>query len=166
MLVKGNVDCVFGVKNVLELFYSFFGLSVNVEKTEFFCLGVLDVKVQAIIEESRFRLGRLPVRYLGVPLVDEKLPLTDCEALLKKLRDKMKIRYSKLLTYTSRLQLISLVLFSIHVYWSRHFIFPKKVIQAIVQICSALWKGKLQKKKKSYWCKLGLPDYRLINLGV
>lgn len=44
------------------------------------------------------------------------------------------------------LQLIQAVLFSVQVYWSRHFIFPKRVIKAIDQICFAsLWKGKLQK---------------------
>lgn len=136
---KGNVDSVLGIKNILYLFYSFSGLSVNVEKTEFFCSGVFEGAVRVIVEESGFQIGKLPVRNLGVPLVTRNLSLADCEPLLKKLRDKVEGWSSKLLSYAGRLQLVQAVLFSIQVYWSRHFILPKRVIKEIDKICSAFF---------------------------
>lgn len=66
-------------------FYSMSGLKVNFYRSEIFCsnsareqthlTGLLGLKV-----------GNLPVRYLGVPLVSGKLRDQDCQPLMGKLQ--------------------------------------------------------------------------------
>ncbi|XP_039010000.1 uncharacterized protein LOC120138638 [Hibiscus syriacus] len=60
-----------------------------------FCHGSLG----AIILDTGFRVGQLPVRYRGVPLVTRKLTGKDCEALLTKIKDKLRIWSNKNLSY-------------------------------------------------------------------
>lgn len=73
--------------------------------------------------------GKLPVRYLGVPLISSKLSVADCESLLGKILGRINSWMSKHLSSAGRLQLLSPVLYSIQVYWSNIFISPKKVIK-------------------------------------
>lgn len=47
-------DSVLGIKNILNLFYSFSGLSVNVEKTKFFCFGVSEGAVGLLLRNLGF----------------------------------------------------------------------------------------------------------------
>lgn len=52
----------------------------------------------------------------------------------------------RLLSFVGRVQLIQPVLFSVQVFWSRHFILPKSVIKHINQLCAGfLWHGKEHK---------------------
>lgn len=54
----------------------------------FIVLVFSEEEIAAIVDEFGFKIGKLPVRYLEVPLVTRKLTLTDCEPLMKKLRDR------------------------------------------------------------------------------
>ncbi|GKE97152.1 hypothetical protein Tco_1582007, partial [Tanacetum coccineum] len=58
-----------------------------------------------------FKEGKLPVRYLGVPLVTKKIGIADCRA-----------------------QLIASVLGSMQVYWGSVFLLPKSVINDIQKL--------------------------------
>jgi hypothetical protein len=75
--------------------------------------------------------GKLPVRYLGVPLISNKLSSLDCEALLEKISSQINSWMAKHLSFAGRLQLLSSVLYIIQIYWLNIFILPKKVIKAI-----------------------------------
>lgn len=67
---------------------------------------------------------------------------------MRKIRDQIGHWFSKLLTYAGRIQLIQAVLFSVQVFWSRHFLLPKAVLYHMDQLCSIyLWHGKEQKVK-------------------
>ncbi|KAE8732369.1 Cysteine desulfurase 1 [Hibiscus syriacus] len=75
-----------------------------------FCHGSLDYvmgmapdKVALIQGATGFRIGKLPVRYLGVPLVTRKLTSRDCLALLVKIREKIGKWSSRKLSYGGRL---------------------------------------------------------------
>ena len=48
IFTKGDLDSVFGIKKVLELFYSFSGLRLNYEKSELFTTSVNRAKVERI----------------------------------------------------------------------------------------------------------------------
>ncbi|XP_038990950.1 uncharacterized protein LOC120113971 [Hibiscus syriacus] len=119
---KGSLESVIGVHVVLELFYS--------------------IPIVAIQDLTGFKLGSLPVRYLGVPLVTRKLSVKECRSLIDKIRAKLNSWANKHLIFTGRIQLIRAVLFSMASFWCRQLILPKKVILSIEQLCSRFfWKG-------------------------
>jgi len=87
--------------------------------------------------------GTLPVRYLGVPLITKRLSAVDCVTLVAKFISRIESWLVKHLSFAGRLQLITSVLCSFHVFWSRVFILPKKVIKLIEQKLNRfLWSGK------------------------
>jgi hypothetical protein len=69
--------------------------------------------------------GKLPIRYLGVPLISSWLCAVDCDTLLEKITARINSWLSRNLSFAERLQLISSVLYSVQVYWSSTFILPK-----------------------------------------
>jgi hypothetical protein len=87
--------------------------------------------------------GKLPVRYLGVPLISSRLSYADCRGLLERITRRIDSWLCRNLSYAGRLQLLSSVLYSLQVYWTNIFILPKKVINAIEQKFNRfLWNGK------------------------
>jgi hypothetical protein len=103
--------------------------------------------------------GRLPVRYLGVPLITKRLSTADCEGLLAKFTARIDSWCVKHLSFAGRLQLISFVLFSLQVFWARVFILPKKVIRLLEQKLNRfLWCAKYTKAKaKVAWENVCVP---------
>ena len=116
-----------------------------------------------IHRETRFKIGALPVRYLGVPLVTRRLTVKDCSPLVEKVIARIHEWSAKLLSYAGRLQLIQSVLFSLQNFWCRNFLLPKTVLKRINQLCSRfLWKGKDQGAKgaKVSWMMYATPNQR------
>lgn len=98
--------------------------------------------MESIQSISGIRIGKLPVRYLGVPLVTRKLSETDCQPLVDKIQAMVRHWSANSLSFAGRLQRIRAVLFSISNYWCRQLILPKSVLQRINQLCSRFfWKG-------------------------
>lgn len=50
--------------------------------TELFCGSVSSDIAEEMQKASGFKLGKLPVRYLGVPLITSKLNYFDCKPLI------------------------------------------------------------------------------------
>lgn len=78
-----------------------------------------------------FKEGKLPIRYLGVPLVSKGLKINDCKALIDIVDKRIGDWRNKSLSFAGRLQLISSVLASIQVYWSTLFVLPASVCETI-----------------------------------
>lgn len=89
IFIHGDKDSVMGVKRVLDIFYFMSGLRLNAGKSELFAAGVKSEVIDQILADTGFKLGNLPVRYLGVPLVTSKLLVKDCEPLIRKIREKI-----------------------------------------------------------------------------
>ncbi|XP_039035391.1 uncharacterized protein LOC120171819 [Hibiscus syriacus] len=101
---------VLGVLSILDKFYDLSGLKLNAMKTKIYSCGISGGEVKQIRNATGFRVGQLPVRYLGVPLVTRKLSGTDCKASLDKIKGKLR-------------------------QWSRQLILPKGVILDIERLC-------------------------------
>ena len=87
-----------------------------------------------------FAVGKLPVKYIGVPLIIKILSVKDCGSLLDKIKTKVKNWKNKCLSYAGRLQLIAAVLESINVYWATVFLIPKTIINEINKLLKCfLW---------------------------
>ena len=70
---KGHLNSIIGIQNVLNMLYSFFGLQLNCAKSEFYAAGIKRDELQEIHQVIGFKIGTLPIRYLGVPLVTKRL---------------------------------------------------------------------------------------------
>ena len=106
IFAKGNVDSVVGIQKVLQLFYSFSGLQLNCAKTEMYSSGFKKEILEVIQQRTGFRIGHLPVRYLGVPPVTRRLTDSDCAPLVEKITARINHWAAKFLSYTGRYQLI------------------------------------------------------------
>ncbi|GKD10711.1 RNA-directed DNA polymerase, eukaryota, reverse transcriptase zinc-binding domain protein [Tanacetum coccineum] len=125
-------------------------------------LGLCIEDRQAILSVLPFAVVTLPVRYLGVPLISKRLSVKECGYLLDKIRSKVKNWKNKSLFYAGRLQLIAVVLESIHVYWASVFLLPVTIINEINKMLKGfLWnQGDSAKGKAKYHGKT-FADLRL-----
>ncbi|XP_038996104.1 uncharacterized protein LOC120120557 [Hibiscus syriacus] len=138
----GSLESVLGVQCTLERFYDLSGLKLNTLKTELFACGLSGSTLDQIQSVTGFRVAQLPVRYLGVPLVTQKLTSKDCAALLGRIKDKLSQWSRQKLSFRGRLQLIKTVLHIIFNYWSRQLILPKGIVRDIERLCMRFfWKG-------------------------
>ncbi|XP_039049215.1 uncharacterized protein LOC120190158 [Hibiscus syriacus] len=103
---KGSMDSIIGVQAVLDVFYTMSGLRLNASKCELFPVGISAQQCVSIRNITGFKLGSLPVRYLGVPLVSRKLTVKDCRSLIDKIKAKLNLWANKHLSFAGRLQLI------------------------------------------------------------
>ena len=130
------------IREILNNFSSLSGLEINHNKSQVFVSGVVVALRTDIINCLAFRLGSLPVKYLGVPLISSRLTHQHCLPLIERIISRIKLWTSTSLTYAGRLQLIKSTLFSIQVYWSSIFIIPASTGRKIESsLASFLWKG-------------------------
>lgn len=125
-----------------------------------FFSGVDDQTKQDILQVVGFCEGKLPVRYLGLPLTATKLSRDDCKPITDKIKAKLTSWSSKHLTYAGRAQLISSVLFHYQTYWSQVFILPQSIVKEIDKLCrSFLWGYEEGHKPMALvaWSNLSLP---------
>ena len=81
-----------------------------------FCGSLDNVTKSEISDIFPFKDGKLPVRYLEIPLVTKKIGNTDCKQLVDKVQQKLNDSKNKSLSYAGRAQLIASVLPSMQVY--------------------------------------------------
>ncbi|XP_039049729.1 uncharacterized protein LOC120190725 [Hibiscus syriacus] len=139
---KGNVDYVVGVLTTLDQFYDVFGLKLNPAKCEIFAAGIHPRIMENLKIITGFKIGNLPVHYLGIPLVTRKLTEKDCQALIDNIKLKLHHWSNRNLSYAGRLELIRSVLFNVSSYWCRQLVLPASILKKVDQICSRyFWKG-------------------------
>uniref|UniRef100_A0A251VNU9 Putative RNA-directed DNA polymerase, eukaryota, Reverse transcriptase zinc-binding domain protein n=1 Tax=Helianthus annuus TaxID=4232 RepID=A0A251VNU9_HELAN len=140
LFARGDVNSAKCIMSSLNKFTKMSGLAPNSHKsTVFFCNVPISAK-NAILDVLPFVEGKLPVRYLGVPLICSKLSYKDCSSLVEMLEKRITNWRNKLLSFAGRLQLISSVLSSMHVYWSSVFVLPSRVIKDLeTRMRNFLW---------------------------
>ncbi|GKB03254.1 RNA-directed DNA polymerase, eukaryota, reverse transcriptase zinc-binding domain protein [Tanacetum coccineum] len=141
MLCHGDSISISTIKRGLEKFSKVSGLHPNMNKSTMFCGSLSEEEKEVFLNILPFKIGRLLVRYLGVPLMDKKIGVKDCKNLVDKVRQKLCDWKNKSLSYAGRNQLIASVLSSMQVYWGSVFLIPTTVIKEI----ETLFKGFL-------WC--------------
>ncbi|GJY47212.1 RNA-directed DNA polymerase, eukaryota, reverse transcriptase zinc-binding domain protein [Tanacetum coccineum] len=73
----GDHKSVNVIKKALEEFSSYSGLKANMGKSTVFFGGLSSTEQNNILSIVPFAIGKLPVRYLGVPLLTKKITATD-----------------------------------------------------------------------------------------
>nr|GEU79023.1 hypothetical protein [Tanacetum cinerariifolium] len=94
------------------------------KSTAYFC-NVLNHVMLSILS---FEEGKLPVKYLGVPLVLSRLLYRDCFELMEKVKRRICDWKNKSLSLAGRAQLIRSVLGSMHLYWASVFILLSRLM--------------------------------------
>lgn len=109
IFADGTKHSVEGILRVFEKFDKKSGLKISMEKSVLFMAG--DVrKEEEMGRQFQFARGRLPVRYLGLPLLTKNMTVTDFLPLVEKVRNKISSWTGRFLSYAGRLQLISSVI--------------------------------------------------------
>jgi len=130
------------LKKGLDLFSSWSGLIPNKNKSEIFLSGGPPSLRNYISLAFGFQEGKLPVRYLGVPIISSRLGKADYITLIDRITARAQSWAHRFLSFAGRLQLIRLVLHSIQTFWSSVFTLPVSVLNSIEKILRQfLWKG-------------------------
>ncbi|KAH0646254.1 hypothetical protein KY290_011724 [Solanum tuberosum] len=101
------------------------GLEENMEKSSVFLAGVDEDTGNQILARTGFSVGEFPIKYLVLPLSTKKWKKIECWFLIAKITQRIKVTYSKQLSYAGILQVINAVLFSIHSFWGQYSSSPK-----------------------------------------
>ena len=102
MLCHGGVESVNTIKQALNKFSAVSGLHPNLGECTMFCGSLDDETINAISNIMPFKKGKLPVRYLGVPLVTKKIGVADCKQLVDRVQNKLNDWKNKSLYYARR----------------------------------------------------------------
>ena len=74
----------------LKVFYTYSGLQLNNANSEVFSTGIKEEDLLEIQQVTGFRMGTLPVKYLGVPLITRQLSKQDCAPLVSKITEQVR----------------------------------------------------------------------------
>ncbi|GKB86639.1 auxin efflux carrier [Tanacetum coccineum] len=89
-------------------------------------------------------IGKLPVKYLGIPILSKKVGINDCKILVDRVRNKVNYWKNKVLSYADKIQLIASVLSVMQSYWA-----CAKVARSV--ICCPKSKSRLGLKLLDKW---------------
>lgn len=114
MIFAYGSECVVKIyTDILARFENMSGLKANVSKSSIFFSGVEGGMKARILQISGYKEEKLPIRYLGVPLITSKLSKRNCESLIERISSRMESWTAKYLSYVGRLQLVKSVIFSV-----------------------------------------------------
>ncbi|GKD41152.1 RNA-directed DNA polymerase, eukaryota, reverse transcriptase zinc-binding domain protein [Tanacetum coccineum] len=140
--VKENSISV--IKEALMEFSNSSSLKPNMDTSVVFFGSVKEMVKQRILEVLPFKVGKLPMKYLGIPLLAKKLGINYCKQLVEKVKHKIEDWKNRFLSYAGRLQLIASVLAIMQTYWA-------SVLEKIGDLSKQIWK--IIAKKEGLWFK-------------
>ncbi|GKA91118.1 RNA-directed DNA polymerase, eukaryota, reverse transcriptase zinc-binding domain protein [Tanacetum coccineum] len=82
VLCNGDIESLKVVKKSLDDFSSVSGLFPNLSKSTIFFGSISDRLKEDMLNILPFKCGKLPIKYLGVPLLAKKLGVKDCQSLI------------------------------------------------------------------------------------
>lgn len=146
VFVEGTKESIEGALSVFGDFDKWSGLHISIEKSTLYMAGVSEVEKSRVLQNFPFAECKLPVRYLGLPLMTKSMNKQDYLPLVERIRGKINTWKSRFLTYAGRLQLIQAVLMSIVSFWASVFRLPGKCMEEVEQLCASfLWSGPMLK---------------------
>ncbi|GKC67731.1 putative RNA-directed DNA polymerase, partial [Tanacetum coccineum] len=168
LFARGHPTSVSVIMDALDEFKQVSGLVPSIPKSTAFFSNVPNAIKASILNSMPFAEGTLSVRYLGVPLISSRLLYRDCKILVEKLESRVNDFRNKCLSLAGHLQLIRLVLSSMHIYWASIFILPTRIVHDLEQLMRGfLWcQGEMKKgTTKVAWDSVCLPKLEGV-LGI
>ncbi|KAK1434582.1 hypothetical protein QVD17_00329 [Tagetes erecta] len=134
----------------LEEFRLTSGLAASIDKSTVFFCQVNQALKRAIMDVMPFEEGKLPVRYLGVPLISSNLIAANCKALIEKVDRRIDDWMNKALSFAGRLQLIVSVISSMFTYWASVLMLPASTVKELERKMKGfLWQKDEKDRAKS-----------------
>nr|GFC44052.1 RNA-directed DNA polymerase, eukaryota, reverse transcriptase zinc-binding domain protein [Tanacetum cinerariifolium] len=150
MFCHGDPEFVKVIKEVIDELGDVFGMLPNYNKSTIIFGSINEEDRHKILNVVLFRVKKLPVKYLGVPLITKRIKVKECKSLVEKARNRILSWKNKVLSYAGTLQLVASILESIQVYWATVFLLPQTVIQEINQLLKGfLWNQSDQVNEKA-----------------
>ncbi|XP_062104535.1 uncharacterized protein LOC133815746 [Humulus lupulus] len=138
----GDFKSIYRMLQGLKHFSQSPGLLPSKEKTSIYCSNMTENEVQRVMQISGFHKNSLPFTYLGIPICAKKIPAAECEVILERMVQRIRVWSSRNLSYAGRATLVNSVLMAIHSYWAQVMIIPKKILHRVNAICrNYFWKG-------------------------
>nr|GFB32289.1 reverse transcriptase domain, reverse transcriptase zinc-binding domain protein [Tanacetum cinerariifolium] len=85
----GDTSSTKVIMEALDEFKNVFGLTPSLPKSKAYFCNVLNHVKLSILQILPFKEDRLPVKYLGVPLVSSGLIIHDCKELIEKVQNRV-----------------------------------------------------------------------------
>ncbi|XP_020266944.1 uncharacterized protein LOC109842484 [Asparagus officinalis] len=150
LFCKGDSYSVNKLFQCVKSFGDCSGLEANPSKCSIFYGGVSEDTKQMINNSLGFCEGKLPIRYLGLPLICKRMSFIDCNPLLLKISNQFQsCMKNKNLSYAGRIQIIKSVILGVQIFWTSSYILPVKVLQKIDELCRSFLWGKSDQTFKS-----------------
>ncbi|XP_074315287.1 uncharacterized protein LOC141651473 [Silene latifolia] len=142
LFCKGDVKSIFIIMETFKRFSSTSGLTINSEKSDFYCNRMSQHVVQRVLQGIGFKKGELPFKYLGVKISHKRLTKINCNVLVDRMIARIRGWKSRKISYSGRLILVKSVLSTIHNHWSQIFVLPVSIMDRIQALCKTfLWEG-------------------------
>ncbi|KAL1223800.1 putative ribonuclease H protein [Cardamine amara subsp. amara] len=138
----GSDHSLRGILSVLDDFFRMSGLGINLLKSTLFLDGNDPVILHDMATRFGLSEGSFPVKYLGVPLLPNKMRAQDFQPLIDRLNSRFTSWTNRHLSFAGRLQLIQSVIYSVINFWASIFMLPNSCLLNIEKLCNAfLWSG-------------------------
>ena len=124
-MFKDNLESARNLKLILCLFEQLSGLKVNFHKSEVFCFGEAKGKQECYSNIFTCAVGKLPFKYLGIPINAVRLCNSDWNWPEEKMEKKLSVWKGRNRSYGGRLILITSSLCNIPLYMISLFELPK-----------------------------------------
>ncbi|VFQ88357.1 unnamed protein product [Cuscuta campestris] len=145
-------------KEFIHYFTQLFGCTVPIQQLDWSvfsegpCLAAMDVT--QLTKEVEIQEGRLPVKYLGLPLTSQRATERDFAPLVDIVDANIRRWNTKTLSLAGRSELIRTVIQGIEGFWFQAFPIHKSVLNRIISLCrSFLWGSKFYKVAWDDICK-------------
>lgn len=147
------------MKAILRSFEIVSGLKINYAKSSVLGLNIEERILQGASAFLACRIGKLPFKFLGIPIGANPRRYDTWEPVISKVRLRLSSWKSRQLTIGGRLTLINSVLSSLPLYFFSFYKAPKKVINELVRLQKQfLWGGHSERRKIAWvsWEKICL----------
>ncbi|KAL0804295.1 hypothetical protein Bca101_096785 [Brassica carinata] len=109
---NGDSDSLEGILRILQSFYLNSGLGLNLAKSSLFLDGGNAEILKQMADRFGLASGSLPVKYLGLPLMPNKMNRRDYQPLIDKVIKRISSWTNRHLSFAGRLELIKSVLYT------------------------------------------------------
>ncbi|GKB45459.1 RNA-directed DNA polymerase, eukaryota, reverse transcriptase zinc-binding domain protein [Tanacetum coccineum] len=134
MFCHRDIVYVSVVKEVIEYFGVISSNLPDYNKSSIIFGSISIEDKQCILDSVPFKVEKLFVKYLGVPLTSKRIGVKNYKSLIDKVKSRVSNWKNKCLSYAGSLQLIAYVLESTHMYCASVFLRPYGVIKDINKI--------------------------------
>ena len=130
------------LSTMMDIFSDFSGLRLNRAKSTFVAFGLSEEEMSSCSQILTTPIRVLPIRYLGVPLVDHRLRIQDWQPIFEKVETRLGGWQARLLSRGGRLILLKAVLAAIPIYYMSIFMMLASVRRHLEKsMRSFLWRG-------------------------